>query len=106
METGDAYRLNYPVVGKPDVAFPGARVAVFIDGCFWHGCPDHGAEPKTNAQFWSEKLGRNRQRDAEVGECLARDGWRVLRFWEHEVEGNVGLVARSVVNAVKAAVRK
>ncbi len=71
--------------GRPDFAFPARRVAVFVYGCFWHGCPRHGTLPKSNARFWREKIARNRERDREVNRELRRRGWRVLRIWEHEL---------------------
>jgi DNA mismatch endonuclease (patch repair protein) len=69
---------------RADVVFPRARVAVFVDGCFWHGCPDHPRPPKSNAAWWGAKLARNRERDAETNARLAAEGWEVLRVWEHE----------------------
>lgn len=68
---------------RPDLVFRPQRVAVFVDGCFWHGCPDHATWPKTNAAFWQAKIERNRARDESTDERLRRDGWTVLRFWEH-----------------------
>lgn len=67
-----------------DVLFPRARVAVFVDGCFWHGCPEHHTVAKSNASFWAEKVRANRARDADTTERLLQEGWTVLRFWEHE----------------------
>jgi DNA mismatch endonuclease (patch repair protein) len=69
---------------RADLVFPRARTAVFIDGCFWHGCPDHGAAPKSNAAWWQAKIARNRERDAETDARLRAAGWIVLRIWEHE----------------------
>lgn len=69
---------------RVDVAFPKARVAVFMDGCFWHGCPDHGNTPATNQHYWSAKLARNRERDRTNDAALAAAGWTVVRVWEHE----------------------
>jgi DNA mismatch endonuclease (patch repair protein) len=69
---------------RADLVFPRARTAVFIDGCFWHGCPDHRPLPKANASWWRLKLARNRERDAETNERLRAAGWTVLRVWEHE----------------------
>jgi DNA mismatch endonuclease (patch repair protein) len=69
---------------RADVAFHSARVAVFVDGCFWHGCPIHGTWPKSNAEFWREKIERNRQRDADTDHRLEETGWLVIRVWEHE----------------------
>ena len=59
-------------------------MAVFIDGCFWHGCPEHGTSAKSNVRFWREKIEANRERDADTNNRLAADGWRVIRIWEHE----------------------
>jgi DNA mismatch endonuclease (patch repair protein) len=86
---GLRYRVHVSLPGKPDLAFPSARVAVFIDGCFWHGCPEHSTRPKANAGFWREKIGGNIARDTRVNEALKSLGWRVLRFWEHDLSRNV-----------------
>ena len=68
---------------RPDFVFKRARLAVFVDGCFWHGCPRHGTRPKANAAFWRRKIAGNRARDRRVNRALQRAGWRVLRIWEH-----------------------
>lgn len=68
---------------KVDVVFTRARVAVFVDGCFWHGCPEHGRVPATNPQYWPAKFARNRARDERVTAALEADGWTVVRLWEH-----------------------
>ena len=72
---------------RPDFVFPKFRVAVFVDGCFWHGCPKHEPKPKNNAAFWRKKFARNIARDRLVTRTLRREGWRVLRIWEHELAG-------------------
>lgn len=69
---------------RPDLVFPRARVAVFVDGCFWHFCPDHTHLPKANAELWRRKLLANRQRDARNEAILIAEGWRVVRAWEHD----------------------
>ena len=79
------WRRNRPVFGRPDFVFPQSRTAVFVDGCFWHGCPIHGRLPANNAEFWKLKLNANRSRDKLVGRTLRAAGWRVLRIWEHEL---------------------
>ncbi|TAK99022.1 MAG: very short patch repair endonuclease [Verrucomicrobia bacterium] len=79
------WRRNQPVFGKPDFIFPKLKLAVFVDGCFWHGCPKHGTKPKNNQAFWRKKLSANKRRDALVTRTLRRYGWRVLRVWEHEL---------------------
>jgi DNA mismatch endonuclease (patch repair protein) len=85
---GLRYRLHAALVTKPrrtvDIVFPGSRVAVFVDGCFWHGCPEHGSWPKSNADFWREKIETNRARDADTDLRLRALGWEVIRVWTHE----------------------
>lgn len=73
------------IAGSPDVIFPASRLAVFVDGCFWHGCPVHYTEPEDNREFWQKKLQTNRNRDQKVNEQLRAEGWTVLRLWEHEL---------------------
>lgn len=68
---------------RPDFVFPKSRTAVFVDGCFWHGCPRHGTRPKGNAAFWKRKLTGNQARDRRVNRALRQAGWRVVRIWEH-----------------------
>ena len=79
------WRRHRPLFGKPDFVFPALKLAVFVDGCFWHGCPIHGTKPKTNAAFWRRKISTNRMRDRLVTRTLRSRGWRVLRIWEHEL---------------------
>ena len=67
-----------------DIVFPKARLAVFVDGCFWHGCPIHGTQPKSNVEWWRAKIHQNKDRDLETNELLRELGWDVLRVWEHE----------------------
>lgn len=86
---GLRFRKDLPIVTptrrvRPDIVFTRARVAVFVDGCFWHRCPEHGAIPRANAAYWVRKLERNVVRDRAVDEALAAEGWTVLRIWEHE----------------------
>ena len=84
---GLRYRIDYKLPGtrrRADLAFPKARVAVFVDGCFWHGCPEHGTWPKANSQWWREKIRANQRRDADTNARLADGGWTVVRVWEHQ----------------------
>ena len=76
------WRRNARVFGKPDFVFRAAKLAVFVDGCFWHGCPRHATMPANNRAFWKAKLARNAQRDRDVTRTLRKAGWRVLRVWE------------------------
>jgi DNA mismatch endonuclease, patch repair protein len=85
---------------KADVVFQRQRLAVFVDGCFWHGCPEHGHRPKVNTDYWSLKLERNRRRDARVNAALAGAGWQALRLWEHTpAEEGVEQVLASLAGA-------
>jgi DNA mismatch endonuclease (patch repair protein) len=77
------WRRNQKIFGKPDFIFPKLKLAVFVDGCFWHGCPRHGTKPKGNRTFWKKKFARNLARDRLVNRTLRRANWRVLRIWEH-----------------------
>lgn len=86
---GLRFRVDYPVVAgdvrvRPDAAFPRLRIAIFVDGCFWHSCPIHGNQPDHNRAYWASKLLRNAERDRRVTTALYRDGWLVIRAWEHE----------------------
>jgi DNA mismatch endonuclease (patch repair protein) len=72
------------VPSRADLVFGPAKVAVYVDGCFWHSCPEHGTMPRSNEDFWQAKLARNQERDAAVNEALATAGWTVVRVWEHE----------------------
>ncbi|MFC8590815.1 very short patch repair endonuclease [Streptomyces atroolivaceus] len=98
---GYRYRLNERVPHMSrrtiDIAFTRAKVAVFLDGCFWHGCPDHATRPKSNAEWWREKLDKNMARDSETTAHLVAEGWTVLRFWEHQPSAQV---AEQVAKAV------
>ena len=84
---------------EADLVFPSRRVAVFVDGCFWHGCPKHRTHPKRNADFWREKIDRNRERDAETDRVLSENGWMTVRVWEHE---DPGVAADRIEAAVRA----
>lgn len=76
------WRRGVPLVGKPDFVWRRERVAVFVDGCFWHGCPRHGRTPTSRQEYWVPKLTRNAQRDRAVTRALRAAGWKVLRIWE------------------------
>jgi len=95
------YRINYPIPGKPDIVFPKKRMAVFIDGCFWHRCPLCFIEPQTKKEFWAEKIEKNVARDREVSERLTKDGWKVLRFWEHDVKKDPQRIAEKIAEELK-----
>jgi DNA mismatch endonuclease (patch repair protein) len=98
--SGLRYRVNLrPVVGlrrSADVVFTRRRLAVLIDGCFWHGCPAHYERPAINRSYWDAKVTRNRERDEETNAALVANGWRVLRFWEHEVVSDPHAVVKRI----------
>lgn len=95
------WRRHLPLIGKPDFAFPMHRLAIFIDGCFWHGCPRHMRIPLSNRGYWRNKIAGNIARDKTVRSCLRTQGWRVIRFWDHEL-GDVADVARRLKSILSA----
>ena len=80
------WRRHLPLPGKPDFAFPKKKVAVFVDGCFWHGCPKCYTRPKTNRKFWDKKRTDNMARDKRVTRQLRGRGWKVIRIWQHSLK--------------------
>lgn len=83
------YRLHAKLLGKPDIVFPKYKLAVFIDGCFWHKCSKCFVRPRTNYEFWKRKIHANVIRDREVNLILKKQGWKVIRFWEHEIKKEI-----------------
>ncbi|RLQ01044.1 very short patch repair endonuclease [Micromonospora sp. BL1] len=110
-KAGLRYRVNarpLPTLRRTaDIVFPTARVAVFVDGCYWHGCPDHYRPARANDQFWREKIDGNRARDRETDQLLADAGWVVVRAWEHENPVNaaerIGQIVRRASHERRAA---
>jgi DNA mismatch endonuclease (patch repair protein) len=104
-QAGLRYRVDFPirVAGhrpiRPDLVFTRRRVAVFIDGCFWHGCPAHATSPATRARFWADKIAANRERDRRHEDVLTGGGWTVLRIWEHEDPDEAAKLIAAVVRA-------
>jgi DNA mismatch endonuclease (patch repair protein) len=99
------YRVDFPIrlatsirPIRPDIVFTRAKIAVFVDGCFWHGCPDHGTKPERNSHYWTAKLERNIQRDRRNNALLEEAGWTVVRIWEHEAS-NDAVIERVVDQA-------
>lgn len=90
-------RISGVTLARPDVVFPRVRIAVFLDGCFWHGCPTHGSTPSANGAWWRAKLAANVARDRRHDQELRQAGWRVLRFWEHEDPARVAETIHSAV---------
>lgn len=104
-----AQGLRYRVAAKPlpglrrtaDIVFRPAKVAVFIDGCYWHGCPEHYVPPRTNPGYWSDKVARNMARDRDTDEQLRAAGWTVLRFWEHDPAQECALKIAATVSRLR-----
>jgi DNA mismatch endonuclease (patch repair protein) len=95
------WRRRAQVFGKPDLVFPKRRLALFVDGCFWHSCPTHASRPDTNEAFWSAKLRRNKERDRLVTRTLKQRGWHVLRVWQHELSRkNERFLVRRILRAI------
>lgn len=100
---GIRYRLQFGTpAARADLAIVGQKLAVFVDGCFWHGCPDHYVPPRTSREFWANKLRANVERDQRQTQMLHDAGWRVLRFWEHEVAEDAEAVASAIEHALAA----
>src|SRR5262249_47752881 len=104
---GYRYRVHHKVLisgqhhVRPDIVFAKNKVAVFIDGCFWHSCPKHGTKPRQNADYWRAKLRRNRMRDRRNTTALTRAGWLVIRGWEHEKPARIALQVHRVMQRRK-----
>jgi DNA mismatch endonuclease (patch repair protein) len=94
------YRLHYKLIGKPDIVFPKRRIAIFIDGCFWHRCPKCFIKPGTNKSFWKKKIDSNVKRDKTVNAELKSKGWKVLRIWEHELRKEK-IIKRRILDKIK-----
>ncbi|HEX7351358.1 very short patch repair endonuclease [Brachybacterium sp.] len=102
--SGLRYRVDHPADAsdrrrRADIVFTRARIAIFIDGCFWHGCSEHYVEPRANSEYWRPKIARNRERDLDSTRRLQEAGWKVMRFWEHE---DPDLVAAEISTAVRS----
>ena len=95
------WRRNRRVTGKPDFVWPRERLALFVDGCFWHGCPRCYRRPTSNQAYWDAKVSRNCRRDREVSRLLRKEGWRVVRIWEHDLANRGGVS----IPRIKAALR-
>jgi DNA mismatch endonuclease (patch repair protein) len=100
---GLRFRKDYPIEipglrVRADIVFPRQRVAVFVDGCFWHACPDHGTQPRSNGGYWAPKLRRNQERDLRVNSGLVDGGWTVVRAWEHQPIDEVAAEVESVIS--------
>lgn len=93
------HRKDLP--GSPDIVFMKQKIAVFVDGCFWHGCPEHAVQPDTNGKFWRQKIEANRMRDVDASRQLTSLGWTVIRVWEHEVKQDVSRVVDAITRMAR-----
>ena len=100
-QMGFRFRIGYRLPGKPDIVFSRQRVVVFVDGCFWHGCHEHWRLPKSNTVYWSGKIAKNRMRDLKTSRELVKQGWRVIRVWEHETMPDIDKPARLISSVLK-----
>lgn len=99
------WRRHQPLPGKPDFIFRRERLAVFVDGCFWHGYPIHGHQPRSNRGYWLPKLHRIKERDKRIRQALHREGWRILRIWEHNLK-NAKDVSQRMRKELKLSLRQ
>lgn len=88
--------------GSPDIIIHRLLLAIFVDGCFWHGCPRHGSLPKTNTAFWIAKIVRNQKRDKQADKSLRTLGWKVLRIWEHDLRGDLGRIVSKIQRVISS----
>ena len=100
-QRGLRYRTNKKLPGKPDLTFAASRTVVFVDGCFWHGCPLHYRRPRTATEFWVKKINANMERDRVITKTLMLEGWHVIRLWEHEINEDLDSCVAHVVAAVR-----
>jgi len=91
------YRLHYKLPGRPDIVFPARKLAIFVDGCFWHKCPKCFVRPKTRRAFWDKKIKSNTKRDMTVNLLLKKSGWKILRLWEHLVRKSPEHAANRII---------
>lgn len=94
------WRRGARIFGNPDFVFPKHQIALFVDGCFWHGCPRHASQPATHRIFWKQKLTRNRARDRLVTRRLKKQGWIVVRVWQHDLRRNKPLCVNRILSAL------
>jgi len=102
---GLRYRVKSKLPGKPDIVFSKQKVAIFVDGCFWHGCPEHFKLPQTRTQFWKDKIAANVRRDRTVDESLKQDSWCVLRVWEHQLHSDIVNIVDTITRLILPAER-
>ena len=94
------YKNVKTLPGKPDIVFPKKKIVVFLDSCFWHGCPQHSRTPKSNLDYWQPKIERNKNRDAQINIYYSKNDWEIHRIWEHELKADFNNKVFEVVQAV------
>jgi len=94
------YRIHYNLPGKPDIVFKKKKIAIFVDGCFWHKCPVCFQEPETRKEFWMKKIQSNVDRAAKVNEQLRAEGWTVIRIWEHEIRKEPEKAVKKIIEVL------
>ena len=99
---GHRFRVHQDIFGKPDIIFLKQKIAIFCDGCFWHGCPICKKYPESNKEFWTKKFEINQRRDKEVTKKLRKKGWMVLRFWGHEIKNDIDKVVIRIEEILKS----
>jgi DNA mismatch endonuclease, patch repair protein len=102
-QRGLRYRIHNDLPGRPDIVFPSRKIVIFVDGCFWHRCPQHWKAPKNNAEFWEQKIRGNQIRDARVNRELEEAGWQVIRVWEHDVRKGLETTADKLMASIRSA---
>ena len=95
------YRVKTKIKGKPDIVFTKKKVAIFIDGCFWHKCPKCFVRPGTNKEFWNKKINSNVKRDKKINNYLKKEGWIIIRLWEHEVRKDIEKCLKKIKSKLK-----
>jgi DNA mismatch endonuclease (patch repair protein) len=95
------WRRHLALYGRPDFAFPRFKLAIFVNGCFWHGCPKCYVRPKTNSQYWTQKVGRNIARDRKNSRLLRAEGWSVMHIWEHSLKSDTSTVKNRISRTLK-----
>lgn len=99
---GFRYRKNSTkYFGKPDIVLPKHKTVIFVDSCFWHSCKKHGSMPQTRREFWENKISRNKARDKEVSRFYKKEGWNIIRIWEHDICLDIEKVTRKILNDIK-----
>lgn len=98
---GLRFRIHTKLIGKPDIVFPSKKIVVFLDSCFFHKCPYHYIQPKSNLKYWIPKIQRNSERAKEVNKALRKQGWKVMRIWEHQVKKDAETVVNRIIAVLK-----